>query len=129
MKKSYILFSSFLISLSFMSLFVFLSFYTSYIPRYSNDVYKYTQAKILLNDTKELSKYFLYLSIQKNEKEPKNINFKYPNDNTIINIDYFYPKDKKYAIINSSVFIKNYNVNEEIYLNKKFIIYLDQEKS
>lgn len=139
MKKAYILFASFSIFLALIFCIIFMFNFSSYMPRFIKDYYKYTQAKILLNDSKELSKYFLYLLKNNNKECINNVKFNYPNKDTIISIDYFYPENKcinnklinkqktNFIIVKSSVYIKSEYVNEEIYLDKRFFIYLDQE--
>ncbi|TBR81153.1 hypothetical protein DU472_00590 [Campylobacter novaezeelandiae] len=146
MKKAYILISIvFLITL--VSFLINLSFnISSYIPRILRDEYYYIQARILSLNAKELAKYFLYKAKQEGKECINFINFNYPKDDDIVRIDYFYPiaecdnfkfksinQDANLSkdgviIINISIRLNsNQAVNDEIFINKKDLIYTNQD--
>ncbi|WP_291952874.1 hypothetical protein [Campylobacter sp.] len=136
MKKSFVMvYVVFLImSIAFLSLFVVKI--SSYSSRIMKDFILYTQGKILLYDSKEMSKYFLYEARKEGKECLKNINFTY--NNAIMRLDYVYPLaeciDEKIIssykqansiiAVNASVLLNsNKEVNEEIFLQKSFFIY------
>lgn len=136
MKKSFIMLFSILafVFIAFIALFIIkISIYPS---RIINDYSNYIQAKILILNSKELSKYFLYEARKNNIECLEFVEFNYPSKDDIFRIDYIYPLNKcennkfkddtknDIIIINSSVVI-NYNksVNEEIFLKESFFIY------
>lgn len=141
MKRAYVLLMS-LILLVCVSFFVVMNLQiSSYTPRLIKDLSLYIQAQILAQDSKELAKYFL-TQAQKQGKDCLNfVQFHYPKPNDTIRIDYFYPlqecvnlrfvdlnsSKENFAIINISVLLNADNaVNEEIFVNKKALIRLNE---
>ncbi|AJC86401.1 hypothetical protein [Campylobacter sp. RM16704] len=136
MKKSFAMIYTifFILFISFMSLFIIKL--SSYPPRIMKDLILYTQSKILLYDSKELSKYFLYQAHLEGKECLEYVYFEI--NNAKIKIDYVYPlgecinekfiknydNAKSIIAVNVSVLTNdNTNVNEEIFLQKSFFIY------
>ncbi|MBX2078150.1 hypothetical protein I9T54_01165 [Campylobacter peloridis] len=136
MKKSFIMFYTifFILFISFLCFFIIKL--SSYPPRIIKDFAFYTQAKILLHNSKELSKYFLYQAYNEKKECIETIYFQYANSK--IRLDFVYPlgecKNAKFkanydnamsiVAVNASVLINdNKGVNEEIFLQRSFFIY------
>lgn len=141
MKRAYVLLMS-LILLVCVSFFVVMNLQiSSYTPRLIKDLSLYIQAQILAQDSKELAKYLL-IQAQKQGKDCLNfVQFHYPKPSDTIRIDYFYPlqecvnlrfvdlnsSKENFAIINISVLLNADNaVNEEVFVNKKALIRLNE---
>ena len=142
MKMGYILVMSLLL-LVFVSFFVvFWLQISSYTPRHIRDLSLYTQAQILAHDSLNLAKHFLSEAKKQGKDCLEFAQFNYPQSADIVRIDYFYPlqecvnssfistnadanlsKDNA-IIINISVLLNaNSAVNEEIFVNRKAVIY------
>ncbi|TEY03533.1 hypothetical protein [Campylobacter sp. US33a] len=142
MKKAYALLASISLLIVFI-FFISLSLQmSSYYPRQIKDLYLYIQANILATNAKELAKYFLYIAKKQNKECLERVEFNYPNAQSIIRIDYFYSVAtcKNYSLapinqdinlskdnvinVNISIYLnKDKEVNEEIFINKKLILF------
>ncbi|OCX42263.1 hypothetical protein A7X81_03475 [Campylobacter ornithocola] len=136
MKKSFAMIYTIFFILFISFVLIFIVKIASYSPRIIKDLALYTQGKILLHDTKELSKYFLYQAFLEDKECLNEYNFEY---NSIkIRIDYAYPlgECKNYKLVanyanvksivavNISVLLNSDKaVNEEVFLQKSFFIY------
>ncbi|QOR00618.1 MULTISPECIES: hypothetical protein [unclassified Campylobacter] len=115
---------------------VFVVKISSYTPRIMQDLILYTQGKILVLNSKEMSKYFLYQAYLEGKECIEQINFKY--NNATVQIDYAYPLGrcengqllldyevtKAIVAVNVSVLLnENKSVNEEVFLQRSFFIY------
>lgn len=137
MKKAYILLSVIFLMLvvGFWLSFSFIN--SSYTSRTLSDTYTYLQAKIIADNAKELSKYFLYQAKKDGKQCLNSIIFSYPSINDRVKIDYFYAfakckndhlveinkdanlsKDGIIIVSVSVVLNQNSSVNEEIVVQK-----------
>ncbi|CAM4097188.1 hypothetical protein [Campylobacter armoricus] len=136
MKKSFAMIYTifFVLFVSFALLFIIKI--SSYPHRIMKDLTLYTQGKILLYDSKELSKYFLYNAFLEGKECIEDVYFEF--NKAKIKMDYMYPlgecKNNSFVknydnalsivAVNVSVLINdNTNVNEEVFLQKSFFIY------
>ena len=146
MKRGFILLMSLLL-LVFISFFVVLNLQiSSYTPRHIRDLSLYTQAQILAQNGLNLAKYFLIQAKKQNKECLDYAEFNYPRANDLIRIDYFYPlqecknfqfistnKDANLSkdnliIVNISVLLNGKSrVNEEIFVNRKEVLYTNED--
>ena len=146
MKRGFILLMSLLL-LVFISFFVVLNLQiSSYTPRHIRDLSLYTQAQTLAQNSLNLAKYFLIEAKKQGKECLTYAEFHYPKPKDTIRIDYFYPlqecenghfthtnadanlsKDNA-IIINISVLLNtDSNVNEEIFANRKEVLYPNED--
>lgn len=142
MKKGFLLFVC-IITLIFVSFFTLFAVNKSaYIPKHIKNVFLYTQAKILSENSKELAKYFLYEAKSQGKQCIDKVKFKY--ENAQILIQYLYPlrecinfsftdTNKDANLSKDNIIISNISVllnegsgvNEEIFINENIFLYPD----
>lgn len=142
MKKAYILLLSviLLVLVAFWGIIKLQN--SSYVPREARDSFAFIQARLLLKDSKELAKYFLFVAHKQGRQCLNSIHFNFAN--ALVRMDYYYalgicvegklkdiPQDTKQnailvslsVIINASNAKSDKSVNDEVFLNDKFYIY------
>ncbi|MCX2682923.1 hypothetical protein OQH60_03475 [Campylobacter sp. MIT 21-1685] len=146
MKKAYILLSVifFTILISFCINFNFIL--SNYSPRFVRDTFYYLKANILIQNAKELAQYLLYEAKNQGKECLNSITLNYPKTNDRLNIEYFYPiaecKNFKITALNTDANVskdglviayvsialnQNTNVNDEIFLNKRVLLWTKED--
>ncbi|KGI56489.1 hypothetical protein [Campylobacter sp. MIT 97-5078] len=142
MKKAYILLASLALLAFFSFTIIFYLKQTSYTPKRLKDAILHTQAQILLQDFKELSKLFLYEAKLQGKDCLESVSLNYPNPNDFIVIRYFYPLGKcenfkltqlntdanlskdKLIIAHINILLNSQKVvNDEIFIQDTFTLY------
>ena len=146
MKRGFVLLMS-LILLVFVSFVAVLSLQiSSYAPRQIKDLRLYTQAQILAHNSVDLAKYLLVKAKAQGQECLNFTQFHYPSAKDSVRIDYFYPLQEcengrlihtkadvnlskdNVIIVNISVLLNaDKGVNEEIFVNKKELLYPNED--
>lgn len=146
MKRGFVLLMS-LILLVFVSFVAVLSLQiSSYSPRQIKDLRLYTQGQILAHNSVDLAKYLLVKAKAQGQECLNFTQFHYPSAKDSVRIDYFYPLQEcengrlihtnadvnlskdNVIIVNISVLLNaDKGVNEEIFVNKKELLYPNED--